>query len=149
MVSTRKEKGRNKKQFSLLDDTLNDFVIVNGTTFDSMGNEDLKSQAHGHYDDLEKIIDGASGIEVIGCITDDRIRNSVDSAVIAVRTCMHDASLTALNNVIIPRVELAVGSITGSSGNEPNSIVQNLDQSIKETSHAIPKILRVVRPLAN
>ena len=41
---------------------------------------------------------------------------------------MHDAILRAMNNVVIPRVEMAVKLITASSGNGPNSLVQNLDQ---------------------
>ena len=38
---------------------------------------------------------------------------------------MHDAILTTMNNMVIPRVEMAVRSITSSSGNGPNSTVQN------------------------
>ena len=41
---------------------------------------------------------------------------------------MHDAILTAMNYVVIPRVEMAVRSMTSSSGNGPNSIVQNHDR---------------------
>ena len=40
---------------------------------------------------------------------------------------MQDAILTAINDVVIRRVEMAVRSITGSSGNGRNSIVQNPD----------------------
>ena len=41
---------------------------------------------------------------------------------------MHDAILTAMNDVVTPRVEMAARLITGSSGNGPNSIVQNSDR---------------------
>ena len=41
---------------------------------------------------------------------------------------MHDAILTAMNDVVIPRVEMAVRLITDSSGDGPNSIVQNSDR---------------------
>ena len=41
---------------------------------------------------------------------------------------MHDAILTAMDNVVIPRVEMAVRSITGSSGHGTNSVVQNPDK---------------------
>ena len=43
MVSTRKKKGQNKKQLSRLDETLNVFVIGNGTTVNTMGIKALKS----------------------------------------------------------------------------------------------------------
>ena len=41
---------------------------------------------------------------------------------------MHDAILTAIGNVIIPRVEMAVKLITGSTEHGTNSEVQNPDQ---------------------
>ena len=33
-----------------------------------------------------------------------------------------------MDNLVLPRIEMAVRSITGSSGHEPNSVVQNPDQ---------------------
>ena len=36
---------------------------------------------------------------------------------------MHDAILTAMDGMVIPRVEMAVRSITGSSGHGPNNEV--------------------------
>ena len=42
---------------------------------------------------------------------------------------MHDEILTAMNNVIIPRVEIVVRPITESSGRGPSSVVQNPDQT--------------------
>ena len=41
---------------------------------------------------------------------------------------MHDAILIAMNDMVIPLVEMAVWSFTGSSGNGPNSKVQNADR---------------------
>ena len=63
----------------------------------------------------------------MGSNTDDRIENPVDSAVISIENRMHDAVLTANNNVIIPTVEMTVRSISGSSKIGPNGIVQILD----------------------
>ena len=42
-----------------------------------------------------------------------------------VKIRMHDANLTTMDNVVIPRVETAVRSITVSSGQRPSSVVQN------------------------
>ena len=43
------------------------------------------------------------------------------------------------NDVVIPRVEMAVRLITGSSGNEPNSIVKNPDRrDLMENSEKTP-----------
>ena len=128
MVSTRKKKGRSRRQFSRLGDTLNDFVNGNGDTVKTTESEALESQANGHHEDFEKIVDSASPNQVILSNTEDRLGNAVDSAVFAVGNLMYDAILTAMNNVVIPRIEMAVRSITGSSGNGPNSIVQKPDR---------------------
>ena len=40
---------------------------------------------------------------------------------------MQDAILTAMDKISIPRVEIAVRSITGSSGHGPNNVVQKPD----------------------
>ena len=42
---------------------------------------------------------------------------------------LHDAILTVMDKVVIPPVEMAVRSITGSSRHGPNSVVQNPDRS--------------------
>ena len=55
------------------------------------------------------------------------MRKAVDNAVMTVENRMHDAILTAMDKMVIPRVEMAVRSITGSSGHGLNGIVQNPD----------------------
>ena len=101
------------------------FFIGNGITANTLGNETLEPQANGRLKNFEKIVDTASQNQVIRNNNDDKIRDAVDSAVIAVENRIYDAILTAMNDVVIPRVEMAVKSITSSSGNGPNSIVQN------------------------
>ena len=121
MVSTRKKKGQSERQLSRLDEFLNDFVIGNGTTVNAMGNEALKSQAYGHHEDFERIVESTNRNQVIGGNTDERIRNAINSAVIVVENRKHDAILTAMNNVVIARVEMAARSNTGSLENGPNT----------------------------
>ena len=129
MISTRKKKVQNEKQFGRLDDTWNDFIIGNGTTVNTVENEALESPSNGHHEDFAKIVDSASQNQVIGTNTDERMRNTFDSAVMAVKNRMQDAILTAMIIVVIPPFTMAVRSITGSSGKGPNSIVQNPDRS--------------------
>ena len=45
----------------------------------------------------------------------------------AIKNRVHDAILTAVDNVVIPRVEMAVRSFTKSSRQGPNRLVQNPD----------------------
>ena len=53
----------------------------------------------------------------------------VDRVVAVVENWIHDAILTAMDNVVIPRVEMALRSIAASSGRWPNSVFQKLDQT--------------------
>ena len=58
----------------------------------------------------------ASQAQVIEKNITDKIRKEVDHAVMAVENRVHDAILTAMDNVVILLVEMAVRSITESSG---------------------------------
>ena len=59
---------------------------------------------------------------------DNKIRKVVCIAVLTVENCMHEAILTAMDKIVIPRVEMTVRSITGSSLHGPNSAVQSPDR---------------------
>ena len=63
--------------------------------------------------------------QVEGNIFDAKTRKTVHNAVNNVKSRMYDASLTATDNVVSPRNELAVRSISGSSGHGTNSALQN------------------------
>ena len=127
MVCTREKNSRNKRQLVQLDENLNDFVIGSGITTNTLGNETSERQANDRHGDFERFVDNASQNQVTGNNTDDKIRDAVNSAVIVVKNCTHDAILTAMNDVVTPQVEMVVRSITGSSGNGPNGLVQSLD----------------------
>ena len=132
MVSTRKKRNQQKRQLSHLNETLNDFVIGSNTNESITENETLESQTDGRYDNAEEIVNrqnSAFQYQVIGNNIDDKIRKVVDNAVKTVENRMHDAVLTVMDNVVIPRVEMAVRSTTGSSGHGATSTVQNPDRS--------------------
>ena len=93
-----------------------------------MGNETLEHQTNFSNIDSEKIVGNARQNQVIGNNFDDKIRKAVDNAVMTVENRMQDAILTAMHKMVIPGVEMALRLITGSSGREPNSIVQNPDR---------------------
>ena len=52
----------------------------------------------------------------------------ISSHLMTVEFCMHDAILTAIDIVVVPRVEMTVKSITGSTGRRPNIEVQICDR---------------------
>ena len=127
MVSTRKKKNQQKKQLCQLNETLNDFLIGNGTNENAMKKQTLEQQANGPHNNFEKFDNSCSQNQLLGSNTDDKIRNAVENAVIAVDNRMQDAILTAMSNVVNPRVDIAVKSITGLSGNGTNGIGWRLD----------------------
>ena len=55
-------------------------------------NESLERPAKGRYRDFRRMVDILSQYQFMGNNTDDRIRDAVDSAVIAVKKCMHDST---------------------------------------------------------
>ena len=128
MVSTRKKKNQQKRHFTQLNETLNDFIIGNNTNTGVSENEILEQQASGRHRYFERIVNNASQNQLRGNNTDDGIRDAVETAVIAVENRMQDAILTATKDVVFARVEMAIKSITGSSGDGHNSIVLNLGQ---------------------
>ena len=124
----RKKAKQQKTQFSELKETLIDFFIGNNAKVGVSENEILEQQASGSHKDFERSVDHASQNKVIAKNTDDTNMDAVENAVVAVENYMHDAIWTAMNDVFIPQVEMAVRSVTGSSVNGSNSIIQNFDQ---------------------
>ena len=98
------------------------FTIGNGVDVNAMENENLEQQTDSPLNNFERILNNCSKNHVMESIIDDRMRNAVDKAVFAVKHCMHDATLTAMN-------DMAVISIAGSSRNGTIFIVQNLDRT--------------------
>ena len=128
MVSTRKKKNQQKRQLSQLDQTLNDFVVGNSVNVNVSESENLEQQTNGQPNDFERVENSARPNQVIESNIDDQITRAVSSAVMTVENRMHDAILTAIGNVVITRVEMAVKSITGLTGHGTNSEVQNPDR---------------------
>ena len=128
-VSTRKKKHQHKRQFSRLNETSNDFEIGKDSKTSALENETLVSQTNSCPKNIGRIIFGEnSACHDLENIIGDRIRKAVDNAVMTVANRMHDAMLTAINNVQIPRVEMVVRSITESLGRWPSIVVRNSDQ---------------------
>ena len=128
MVSTRKKNRQNKGNLIVLDETSNDFVNVKGITLKNLGNELLEPQANSRCEDFERVVDGASQNQVIGSNNYDRNRDAVASAVISVKNWKQHAILTAMNTMLILRVEIALKLITSSSGRGLITRVENSDR---------------------
>ena len=113
LVCTRKEINQQKRQLSQLDETLNDFVIDDIINVNVSENEKLEQQTNGQPNDFERVDNNARQNQVIENNIDYQITRAISSAVTTVDNRMHDAILTTIDNVVIPRVEIAVKLITG------------------------------------
>ena len=90
--------------------------------------KNLEQQTIGQPNDLEGVDSSARQIQVIESNIDDEITRAFSSAVMTGENRMHEAILTAIENVVFLRVEMAVKSITGSSGHGTKSQVQKTDR---------------------
>ena len=114
-----------------MNESSNDFIVGTNTNADVAEDETVEPQADGIVNDFGRSTVGensASPNEVTERNSADKIGKEIDSAVTAIKNRVHDAILTAMDDVVIPRVKMAVRSIIGSSGRGWNSVVQNLDQ---------------------
>ena len=103
-------------------------MIGNNTNGDVAENETAEPQTAGLVNNFGGSIVGENSLnhdQIIERNFADRIRKEVDSAVTAVENRVQGAILSAMDNVVIQRVEVAVRFITGSSGRRPNSVFQN------------------------
>ena len=122
IVSTRRKQNHQKTQFSQINGTLNDFVIPKNIDASVVENGTLEPQTTGRFNNSERNIggeDGAGQNQVNNSNIDDKIRKAVANAVMTVENRMHDAILTAMDKVVNLRVEIAMRSITGSTGHGP------------------------------
>ena len=129
MVSSCK-KQQKEKLLSYLKKSLNDFTIENDTSADTVGKETAQPQPGilvNSFGRSAVIENRTSHDQVFEGKLADKIRKEFDIPVTAVEIRVHDAILTATGNVVIPRVEMAVRSITESSGPGPNSVVRSPD----------------------
>ena len=132
MVYTRKWKKQQRRPFIQLNESLSDFVIVGNANVFVVGNGVLlESQASGHYINPERSVDveiKACQNQITGNIIDEKYRKAVDNAVKTLKTCLHDAILTAMHNVVNSPSELTMRLITESSEHGTNSVLQNQDR---------------------
>ena len=143
MVPTQSKKQQHKN------DSLNDFVIgnkTNGSAIKGETLEPLKNSCCINFGRNKVVENSACENQTLKNTIDDTIRKVVDSAVIVVGNLMHDAILTAMDSVVIPRVYRAVGLVNESSGRGTSSVVGNPDQ--RDFNREYWKTLRSCRPLA-
>ena len=92
--------------------------------------ETWEQQTNGHSINFERVNESARRNQVKENKNDNQITRAVSNVVMTVENCMHYAILTAVDNVVFPRAEMAVKLITGSTGHGTNSEVENPDRRV-------------------
>ena len=104
-----------KKQPNQINENSIDFIIGNNTNAAAIENEILEPQTSGLVSNFGMSTVGESSVnqdQVIEKAIAYKIRKEADNVFTAVKNRVHDRILTAMDNVVIPRVEIAVKSVT-------------------------------------
>ena len=141
MVSTRKKKLSNRKLFGQLDDFDQDIIIGNAA---NCGQQDVVRN-DGTTDQNFNVIIVAVFLQPMRMrlmfklwneCSNERIDREMGNIDDTVEDKIQNASLTAIDNIVTPRIVLAVRSLYASSGRDASSITKNSEcgESIEVTA---------------
>ena len=134
MVSTRKKRSQSNKRFlSQLDDFDQDVVI--GTAArerqeNIVVNESTNDQnfTTGTSSSNMAINESTVNVKTLERCFNERIDREMNNIVDAVEDRIQKAILTAIDNIIAPKIELAIRSINASSGRDVTSVTANSER---------------------
>ena len=131
MVSTRKKKQQNKKLFSQLSERDTDFMI-------EQSNQDEQTESRDNMICRCTSSDNISNPTQVNYPQVDmhtleenivsKVRSELDNLLTSVETIVQDTVLTAIKNLLIPIVELAMKSANAPSGRSVDGNVLDSDQ---------------------
>ena len=127
MVSTRKKRQSNKRLLSELDDFDRDMIIGNAVSEGqenavvNEGTNDRDFTVGTSIDDL--VVNGnAMSVKTLERCFNERIDREMNNIVDTVENRIQNAILTAIDNLVAPKIELAIRSINASSGRDVASV---------------------------
>ena len=131
MVSTRKKKQQNKRLFGQLSEGDTDFVV--GQSNHDVQNENVDNVAHGgtspdNANHLTQVYYPRVDMNTLEENFVNKVRSEVDNVMTTVEIRVQNAVLIAMENLVIPRVELAMKSTNASSGRSVDGNVLDPDQ---------------------
>ena len=133
MVSTRKKKQSNKSLLSQLEDFDQDIIFGNAAS-ESQEN----TVVNGGTKDRDLTIDAFSNNIVVNentvnvktlerCFI-ERINREMSNIVVTVEDRIQNAISTAIDNIVAPKIDLAIRSINASSGRDGTSVTANSER---------------------
>ena len=133
MVSTRKKRQSSKRLLSQLDDFDQDMIIGNAASErqeNVVVNEGTNDQDFTvGTSNVSSIVDeNALNVKTLERCFDERIDREMNNIVETVEDRIQNAILTAIDNIVAPKIELAIRSINASSGRDVTSVSINSER---------------------
>ena len=133
MVSTRKKKQSNKRLLSQLDDFDRDMIIGNAVSErqeNAVVNEGTNDRDFiVGTSSKDSIVNGnAMSVKTLERCFNERIDRGMSNIVDTVENRIQTATLTAIDNIVTPKIELAIRSINASSGRDVTSVSANSER---------------------
>ena len=130
MVSTRKKKQSNRRLLSQLDDVDQDMIIGNAASErqeNTVVNEGTNDRDFtvGTSNDSSIVNGNAMNVKTLKRCFNEKIDREMNNIVDTVEDRIQNAILTAIDNIVAPKIELAIRSIHASSGRDVTSVSAN------------------------
>ena len=133
MVSTRKKRRSNKRLLSQLDDFDQDMIIGNAVSDRQesvMVNEGTNDQDFtvSTSNVSPAVNENVLNVKTLERCFNERIDREMNNIVDTVEDRIQNAILTAIDNIVAPKIELAIRSINASSGRDVTSVSGNSER---------------------
>ena len=133
MVSTRKKRQSNKRLLSQLDDFDQDMIIGNAVSerqenaVVNMGTNDRDFTVSNSSNNTA-VNENVMNVKTLERRFNERIDREMSNIVDTVEDRIQNAILTAIENIVAPKIELAIRSINASSGRDVTSVIANSER---------------------
>ena len=133
MVSTRKKRQSNRRFLSQLDDFDQDKIIGNASgerqenTVVNEGTND-RDFTVGTSNDSAIVNGNVMNVKTLERCFNEKIDREMNNIVDTVEDRIQNAILTAIDNIVAPKIELAIMSINASSGRDVTSVSANSER---------------------
>ena len=133
MVSTRKKRQSNKRLLSQLDDFDQDMIIGNAVSerqenaVVNMGMNDRDFTVSNSSNNTA-VNENAMNVKTLERRFNERIDREMSNIVDTVEDRIQNAILTAIENIVTPKIELAIRSTNASSGRDVTSVIANSER---------------------
>ena len=135
MVSTRKKRQSNKRLLSQLDGFDRDMIIGNAVSErleNAVVNEGTDDQGFTvGSSNNDSVVNGSAmtTMKTLERCFNERIDREMSNILDTVEDRIQNAILTAIENIVAPKIELAIRSINASSGRDATSVSANSERS--------------------